>query len=308
LASAGASARGSDSSRASLLSVGEHPITGEALAPATSTDPQENSINGHEYLIPDLDDLQYACIFPLASPLEGGHGHDCSPGSEAANRPICNPPSGGPAESTQYFAKAYPGTRHLQVLQGIGYNGVVTSICPKTLEGEPSNPAYGYNPAMNAIADRIRRHDLGGPCLRRQLPVEDGKIPCAFLEATLGPRDCLSEGRSVPDQAMSSAIRARLQSLGACGRGVPCDSYTLCELPQLTADSEAGERCQQNELAEREDLGVCYVDPTQGVGHPALVSHCPGDREYSLRFVPDELPTSGAIMFIACAGEAFLDP
>ena len=45
---------------------------------------------------------------------------DCLETDIPKNRPLCNPPNGGPAGTTQYFAKAYPGVRHLQVLKGLG--------------------------------------------------------------------------------------------------------------------------------------------------------------------------------------------
>ena len=58
------------------------------------------------------------------------------------------------------FAKAYPGLRHLQVLKGIGEqvpgvnNAIVASICPKITDR--NNPAYGYNPAIAAIIERLK--------------------------------------------------------------------------------------------------------------------------------------------------------
>ncbi len=41
---------------------------------------------------------------------------------------------GGPPTSTEYYAKAYPGTRELQVLKDVGEMAVVASICPKVLK------------------------------------------------------------------------------------------------------------------------------------------------------------------------------
>jgi hypothetical protein len=72
------------------------------------------------------------------------------------NKPLCQPPSGGPAGTTQYFAPAYPGLRELQVLQDFGSNSVVTSICPKQTTGVTDDPSYGYNPALRAFIDRVR--------------------------------------------------------------------------------------------------------------------------------------------------------
>jgi hypothetical protein len=121
------------------------------LVPANSR-LRGHPINGNEYIPPAENDLQYACIFPLnlAQPRQCGStsGCDCSTVDQGQGKPLCN-------GTTQDFAKAYPGLRHLQVLRGIGTtvtgvnNAIVASICPKITDR--NNPAYGYNPAVAAI-------------------------------------------------------------------------------------------------------------------------------------------------------------
>jgi hypothetical protein len=143
---------------------GVQPLLNAPLAPATSTNPQQNPINGHEQNIPDLADLEYACIFPLPSPKScapGDSGCDCSADKTgdasavtAANSPVCQPPGGGPAGTTQYYAKAYPGLRELDVVRDLGERGVPTSICPKTLVS-PSDADFGYGPAFDALLERV---------------------------------------------------------------------------------------------------------------------------------------------------------
>ena len=142
----------------------QNPISGDAIVAPTSTDPTANAINGHEvdHNVAEAgmqnDDLQYACIFPLETPLE-----DCSPGDATCdcsfepsrNRPLCQPPEGGQPTNTQHFAKAYPGTRILEVLRDVGDNAVIGSICPKVQSGGASNPNYGYNPVMLSLIERI---------------------------------------------------------------------------------------------------------------------------------------------------------
>jgi hypothetical protein len=64
------------------------------------------------------------------------------------NRPLCQPPASGAAATTQYYGKAYPGTRILQVLRDFGDNSVVSSICPK---GD-----HGYVPAVEVIIDTLK--------------------------------------------------------------------------------------------------------------------------------------------------------
>jgi hypothetical protein len=135
-----------------------------AIAPYGSTNPHANPINGHEQNIPLMDDLQYACTFPLGTPRECAKGDPecaCSP-SQAGdstdlmirNSPVCQ---GGTDINAQTSAKAYPGARELQVLKDFGENAIVGSICPKVVVSAngSADPAYGYNPVMLQIADRL---------------------------------------------------------------------------------------------------------------------------------------------------------
>ena len=131
--------------------------------PERRVDPQQNPINGHEQNLPDKDDLQYACIFPLPTPkvcAPGDSACDCSATKDgdasmikAENSPVCQPPTHGPAGTTQYYAKAYPGLRELDVVHDVGFRGVPTSICPKTLNAADSQ--FGYAPAFDALLRRV---------------------------------------------------------------------------------------------------------------------------------------------------------
>jgi len=69
------------------------------------------------------------------------------------NSPDCQPPSGGPPGTTQYFAEAYPGTRELLVAQALADRAVPASICPKQSTGKGAS--FGYVPALSALAQRI---------------------------------------------------------------------------------------------------------------------------------------------------------
>ncbi|HKO47274.1 MAG TPA: hypothetical protein VJV79_06100 [Polyangiaceae bacterium] len=146
---------------------GQHPLIGAALAPATSTNPQQNPINGHEKNNTAYrDDLQHACIFPLPEPIvcePGRPGCDCAADKSGLtdsvtveNSPLCQPPGGGPPGNTQYFGKAYPGTRELTFARQLGARAVSASICPKNLS-DVSNPQYGYGPAFDALLGRIAK-------------------------------------------------------------------------------------------------------------------------------------------------------
>ena len=143
---------------------GTNPLTQSPIVPATSQNPVQSPINGHEQNIPDLNDLQYACSFPLPTPhvcLASDTTCDCSPDKNnlttevvANNSPLCQPPAGGAASTTQYYGKGYPGTRELSFAQLLGERALAGSICPKTLT-DASSSDYAYTPALNALIGRI---------------------------------------------------------------------------------------------------------------------------------------------------------
>jgi len=137
---------------------GTNPATGTALAPPGSS--QQNPINGSEYTITQRDDLQYACIFPLATPRDCADtanllsGCDCM--DPANDNPLCaeNPADGG-NRTLQVAAKAYPGTRNLAILKGLGAQGVPASICPSQFD-DPSKSDYAYRPAIRSLLERVQ--------------------------------------------------------------------------------------------------------------------------------------------------------
>jgi len=131
---------------------GTNPVTGDDLAPPGSG-LLANPINGHETSHPGRDDLQYSCIFPLPTPRDCSvptlTGCDCS--NPSNEHPVCQAPDGSFGQ-TQYFAKAYPGVRQLQLLKKLGNQGVTGSICPVQLLN-PLSSDYGYHPTFDALAN-----------------------------------------------------------------------------------------------------------------------------------------------------------
>jgi hypothetical protein len=152
--------------------------------PSPTAAADADPITGHEWNTA-YEDLQYACIFrlPDARPClcdstsvnyascKYQHSNDCcdlsynvdgrgtANSASNFNKPLCQ-------SNTQIAAKSYPGLREIAVLHdyaiGATYapgaktgNSIVTSICPKDLTGESTNPSYGYNPATDAIVARI---------------------------------------------------------------------------------------------------------------------------------------------------------
>jgi hypothetical protein len=146
--------------RAMLSSVSKHPLVTASLTPSDSTNPQANVINGHENVNVGSRSLQQACIFPLATPKlcdqaaqDADSSCRCYADDAPYNNAICQPPGGGAAGTTQYYASAYPGIRHLQLLKALGNNAVTGSICPKITA--PDAADYGYQPIMKVLATRL---------------------------------------------------------------------------------------------------------------------------------------------------------
>lgn len=298
---------------------GTNPITGDAIVDETSLNPQANPINGHEQKDLDGTDLQYACTFKLAEspPCVGEASCDCHAevdpdGSSELmrNRPLCQPPGGGAAEAKQHYGKAYPGLRPLEVLKGIGDSAIVASICPKVLtEGQVG---YGYEPAVDAIVDRLKIA-LSGRCLPRPLAVEaeeGGKLPCVVVEASetsqsAGSCSCNAASRKPASAEAQRLVLNELRDRGSCGTSdtpsCSASSFCLCELAQSQGD--ALNACLNDE-AGTNIPGYCYVDPygEPAQGNKALVASCDPASRRLLRFVGKDTPTPGATAFIACQG------
>jgi hypothetical protein len=142
---------------------GANPITKAPIVPATSLNPTESPINGHEQNVPNNDDLQYACTFPLKSPIVCPDASACACSADSGgdtsllvqrNSPACQPPTGGPAGNTEYFAKGYPGTRELEFARALADRATPASVCAVQVTS-PASANFGYVPALNALADRI---------------------------------------------------------------------------------------------------------------------------------------------------------
>lgn len=288
---------------------GKNPITGHEIMPETSLDPRANPINGHEQANIGDADLQYACTFALEKAEvcdEMDQGCDCADAAvDKRNRPLCQPPAGGMPGTTQHFGKAYPGLRPLEVLKGIGESAIVASICPKILvDGQPG---YGYEPAVDAIVERLKVA-LQGRCPPRPLAVEsgsDGELPCVVVEA-LEQQDlcgCTAAGRKPASANASALVKKQLRESQACGReGTPsCDDYCFCEIAQ--AEGANRDSCL-NDAADSATPGYCYIDPygEPPVGNPALVEDCGPTSKRKIRFVGPNTPTPGATTYIACLG------
>jgi hypothetical protein len=140
---------------------GKNPITQDPVVPSTSMDPQANSINGHEQANVGDRDLQYACTFELPEPVvcdqaafDADRGCDCFAEDSVFNRPLCTPPGGGAQGTTQYYGKAYPALRELDVAHHLGRRTVLGSVCAPNTQDETRSD-YGYRPVFGALGQRI---------------------------------------------------------------------------------------------------------------------------------------------------------
>jgi len=300
---------------------GSNPNLPSQIAPANSTNPHANAINGHERNIPNLDDLQYACTFPLTRAKECQAGDtlcDCSPDKNgsidallAENSPLCQSPGGVPG-TTQYSAKAYPGTRQLRVLKELGDNAIAASICPKitTATGSASNdPNYGYNPAVAAILDRLK-DALRGKCLPRAIETRPDKnggpaqaIGCNIIEVQKSNAcDCGRPGRSPTLSTVSQSVIRQLKNTGYCGDSAgqsQCDvaNFCVCEIHQETGEDLGN--CVAN--LPTETPGFCYIDDSTS----SALKNCPKNQQQVLRFIEQDgakIPADGALLFLACVG------
>lgn len=285
---------------------GTQPAT---LVPLVLPDgPGVHPVNGHEWNTGNRD-LQYACIYPLAKPRDCTTAtadcacKDVAPGDPSKN-PLCQDPETGTYGTTQHFAKAYPGTRQLEVLKGVGENSIALSICPKLSSGETSSPSFGYNPAVDSIVERLR-DKLLTQCMPRPLSLAaDGSAQCAVVEALPASAcscDATKNRRLVSDK-LAKAARRELRASAQCGPNSPgqlaCEAFCLCEIGAAT-DMKS---CQND--PKPSGTGWCYVEAARGIGNPALVASCPETSRQLVRFAGDETPAPGANVLVGCVGAA----
>jgi len=233
--------------------------------------------HGHEWVSSEgtPPDLQYACTFELPETRDcGGGADDCDCAtSDKTKSPLCQDPATGVYSTIQRRAKGYPGLRELEVLRGIGAQGIVASICPSNTTHPENAKDYGYRPAIQALVERLRGA-LRYRCLPRPLAIAaDGSVPCVVLEAFIpdGGETCNCNDPKFPGRMVPSADRMTddIRALDRC----------VCEVTQL----EGADRttCQKETSPSVALNGWCYVDPNQD-GDPAecsMVEKCqPTDR------------------------------
>jgi hypothetical protein len=280
---------------------------------ARNADPK----NGHEW-DPSKDmsqpnaDLQYACVFDLVPPKVCNDAADCDCfGASLADvqNPLCQNQAGA-YTTTQERAKAYPGTRILQVLRGIDPGqAIVASICPKNVTNKMADD-YGYSPAIRALVGRLR-NALRGRCLPRTLDVvkegpQRGNVPCVVVEAFTDSKcNCNNEpGRRLADDEIITDDILKTSP----------DANCFCEIKQMEGEPQRICKTNLNPPAGTGD-GWCYVDPEQGddgnfdQAQCAVVRSCPATDKRLIKFVnTNSEPRPGATAYIMCQQEFTIPP
>ncbi|MBK8217175.1 MAG: hypothetical protein IPK71_25905 [Myxococcales bacterium] len=252
--------------------------------PAPSNTPGNNEEGGQ---LRDWDtkgqDLQYACTFPLNTPVTCG----------AANRETCdcdgtkNPPLCS-AATTQSRAKAYPTTREFRVVNALKDQGIISSLCPitykptdKDVNGAP-NPLFGYRPAVKAIVDRLK-NALANQCLPQKLTRDDkGEVACLILETLPNPGDkCETYGLKAPAPEILEKFREKQKEQKAD------TNLTVCQIPQIV--TQPGQTCQNNAT----DAGWCYVENT-------ATAKVIGTCSQAIQFSTKGQPPPGALTDLQC--------
>jgi hypothetical protein len=290
---------------------GTHPITNEPIGPTGW-----NSINGHEWN-PGTSDLQYTCIFDLEAETDCKNATsscDCG-GDDIASQqnPLCETSQGsGQYSSVQYRAKAFPGTRFLQVAKDFGQNAIVASICTPNLKN-PSGADFGYRPAVAAIIDRLKTQ-LAGRCLPRQLAANpDGSTPCLIIDAQFkkDPQNPSPEAEVSACKACDRTARQKIDpKVASLLTGDVLNYECLCEVTQLSGnDLNECQSVQELPLLSSggDKGGWCYVDPgavpaDKKTAAEAIVEKCPANEKRTIRFV--NAKTENTTLFITCLGAA----
>lgn len=280
---------------------GVNPITGDAIAPTTAGF-LTNPINGHEYEIPQRNDLQHACIFPLPEPRDcevAASGTSCACSSGFDGNPLCQDTSGG-YSTVQRYARGLPAPRQLQVVKALGAEGLVGSICPAQLD-DPGAADYGYSAALGALSDRLSSSLGSLYCLSVALPQAEDGADCKVIEARdVDDCECNESGRAKLGDEHLELVKSIKSDPSSTG-----DWNCFCE---IEATSGTDRQACLNNTSEPvvsefgyQVHGWCHVDTVvqPPIGNPAIAAVCPLQPRM-LRFVGDGVPLPGATAWLSC--------
>ncbi len=248
-------------------------------------------INGREFDTtvgqPGYSDLEYACTFPLTTPkdctLPQYNGAcDCqqdpdggTPYEANGTSSVCKQNADGTYSTIQMYGKAYPGIEELSVARQLGPYGIVSSLCPvHPVAASPTDPLYGYRPAMTAIVNRLKPAlESGSSCGIPVLPADptSGLVPtCAvFATFTDSTASCAAAGAgySGGDSAIEPFKQAQHQQWIANGGPAAAttdpSTLTTCELSEIAPPSWPAPSDSSWCTATTNQQGWCYVENAQ---------------------------------------------
>ena len=261
---------------------------------------KEDPKHGHEWdptkdAVEPNADLQYACIFDLPAPkvCEQAVDCDCASATVAETKnPLCQNQQGAYTK-TQTRGKAYPSTRILQVLQELGDQASVASICPGQ-SADATRGDFGYRPAIDALFATMQR-TLGHVrpwCSSESAHVDANsqQLPCVIVEVFDAPT-CTCDVTSGRRPARDELLTAEMKAAGSC----------RCEIVQLSGGAQSD--CRMGMSGGPGSDGWCFVNPAQFGGAPACgaMPGCPPARPNGIRFnTPRSEPRLGATPFARC--------
>ena len=128
--------------------------------------------------------------------------------------PLCQ--GSGGYTTTQIRAKAYPGIRELQVLQGLNDQAIVASICPANVT-DPTRSDFGYRPAIAALIGRCATAPR--PMLSKGAVCRSGtkQVSCTLIEVFNPPpgSSCDCDGDPGRSTATDDHLTAEMKALGS---------------------------------------------------------------------------------------------
>jgi hypothetical protein len=302
------------------------PRTGSGLvaSPPQPLGGGPDPINGREWVTDTATpshanlpvDREYACIFPLVDATTGAATpRDCSNSADFVNQEACDcstkgllsasptaipavcgqcPGTGsttcsqaGTDYNLQYYAKAYPTIREIELVHLMGSQGILSSLCPihpNYKNGDSEDPVFGYRPAVTSIINRLKTA-LTSTCLPARLTpaattVENDPLGCGtgdacvqcLILATLSPTDKTScagyAALGLPLRSPSQEVLANyaFQQGDAGIAGTVCE---VAQIPYVADDAGDSSSCKNDSR-----LGWCYVQgPVAGEGCAA--AHTP---------------------------------
>ena len=218
--------------------------------------------NGAEFPT-NKSDLEFACTFPLVD-TSGGTVQsfqkdctnaeytgacDCAMNAIDKGTQLCSTTTA----TMQVNAKAYPSVREMliahamstEIINGsVSNQGIVSSLCPinldvgKSLMQAQQDPVFGYNPAVNAIVNRLKA-SLSNQCIpEKLLPNPDGSVSCLILVSLAGGtsgQTCKNPGNA----CSTNNLVAPGKPLVAGCTGANCITFDQTVLDKFCDDQEA---------------------------------------------------------------------